>query len=506
MRRHARLALSWCLAVSLCGHEACTPFADSEDLSPEAPDESTAADASHDDGVTESVDVFPADDNADARDESDSDLRCPEGFIYIDFPCSSWYRCEDDYNYRKQMNLGCADVGFDPECCSGATCTDLEIVACPEGTLCVEPRPGGRPHGEPCRTIQCGGIEDPECPERTFCERPAGQCDGRGVCVLDYCAEGVGHSDYQTTYGWQCGCDGVSYPDFCSRQVAGTSLADGEPCCDASRLELAPDNPERYTKWVACMLPDGYLPEQPDDVATLLILAHWYPLAEPLGCLPGEIGVTGQIHATPGNPPSPERYLALCRLASAPAVRTLFGISDYQCDDVPPYPWLSCRNAGNCPSPCGCSPCTDGDTGCGQDLMMWNGHRGIIRCEGSCWSDPEWCPPGMQCIDDGGDVECGYSCDSIQQRWQWLADTEGQGGSGYCETGDDCKVLSGQCDTGLGPCWFAFADSQDLNESQIHEMADAWQTLGCGTSIECDCGPPPQPKCFGFSCGLPTSL
>lgn len=111
----------------------------------------------------------------------------------------------------------------------------------------------------------------------------------------------------------------------------------------------------------------------------------------------------------------------------------------------------------------------------------------------------------MQCLDGGAAPECGYSCDAIKERWYWLADTEGGGGSGYCEAAEDCSVLSGRCDIGLGPCWFAFAGSQDLNESQIHEMADAWQALGCGTSIECDCGPPPQPQCLGFSCGLQTS-
>jgi len=262
-------------------------------------------------------------------------------------------------------------------------------------------------------------------------------------------------------------------------------------------LAIAADNPEGFTKWVACETQTAAWAPISPDVEQLLQWAQRYVLAVPLGCAEGEVGYAGAIDLHAGDPTAPDKYKALCRLATLPGMRVVFGIHEYACDGVPCWEGLSCREQGHCPSPCGCCTCVKGERGCGNDIMMQWGSLGITTCEDGCWSDPEWCPFGHECVAHSGAPECDFTCRSISIGWQSVRE---QGT--YCAADSDCLVIPGRCEIGLGPCWIAIHPDETLSVAQVDELAGQWSALGCGASQDCSCGTEPVAKCEWGTCNL----
>lgn len=487
-------ALALVLALAACGSGG-DPAGDLGSL------DSGLADPGEDPGGLGDPGGDVPDGDAPDRDGVEQDTRCPDGFVFIDFPCMSRWRCDGPRAYRDLRHVSCLDAGYDPECCSGASCDEGEPVACPEGTLCVDTANYSPPdHPDPCRPLDCGRPEDLPCPAEDFCATAPGECGAAGVCVRGFCIEGVGREGVyhygSDTMAWQCGCDGVTYRGDCQREAARTSFAALEPCCDPARLDLTKDNAAGFTNWVACMIPDWQSNASvPPDVQKMIQYLPRYTLAEPLGCQPGEVGITGDTYVHIDDPP--EKWLALCRLATTPGVRIVFGTVGpaAKCEDVPCFTGRSCRE-NTCPTPCGCCPCTGGAKACGDDRVMQNEHLGIITCVGGCFGDPEWCGAGRECVAGADGPRCEDTCAQLASAWSNVPWNAG------CQVDGDCRVVSGRCDLGMGPCWLPFAPDEFVTEATLDDLVSRWLGLGCGAPKECDCIAPPTAKCSGGMCAL----
>ena len=82
--------------------------------------------------------------------------------------------------------------------------------------------------------------EDSHCGYSEFCEFYAGQCRGPGICVRREDAP------CPPVYDPVCGCNGITYPDICSRRLAGVSeMHPGEcpekPCLPGDPEEVCPN-------------------------------------------------------------------------------------------------------------------------------------------------------------------------------------------------------------------------------------------------------------------------
>ena len=79
---------------------------------------------------------------------------------------------------------------------------------------------GARTCGGP-RDLTCRKADD--CAAGSFCQKPAGACDGAGVCAAQpqLCSD---------IFDPVCGCDGHTYPNACSASAAGVNVASSGQC------------------------------------------------------------------------------------------------------------------------------------------------------------------------------------------------------------------------------------------------------------------------------------
>jgi len=433
-----------------------------------------AEEAAGDDGADETPGATDTMDRSDA-DGSGLDA-CPEGFIFIDFPCDKEVVCTGAYTYQNYKTAGCLDLGYDPHCCSGATCLQGAIEDCPEGTLCV--RSGAQWLDDACAPADCGGPGGPLCPEGQFCERPEDTCDTNlaGVCLdasgcFDPCAGSLSLS-----CPWVCGCDGQSYPSDCDRRLAGVSRAHEGTCCAPGKVEFDQANAQGFTGFAACL--DSAI-EWPDLV---------FPGAKcaevglsPL-CDDDERACTGPLILDPGGTSiTDDSWQMACRVAGYPFVSRVVGFS---CTGVAPDPVPLCE--AGCASPCGCEKCPQwGGAKCDGNTLL-TCHPGA-----TCW-DARPCP-GKCLPESPSGAMCARTCEEIEADWN-----ETVAGNAECGTdGPGCHVLRGHCEVGLGGCWVVASDS--FPQKELDWLADEWTLTGC-TSSECNCAGPPTAACVGGKC------
>ncbi len=137
------------------------------------------SDSADDDATTDVVDVA---DTADVADSGDAPDGGPcDSFVYIDFPCQSETVCVGNRHVRHDHTMSCEENGYDPKCCSGASCAQGAVEACPDGTLCF-----GNGWDQGCQPANCGGPGGALCPIGQTCQMPQGSCDPAvtmGVCT-----------------------------------------------------------------------------------------------------------------------------------------------------------------------------------------------------------------------------------------------------------------------------------------------------------------------------------
>ena len=128
---------------------------------------------------------------------------------------------------------GCADQEY----CAGDTCDAPGMCeAKPVNCLDIyDPVCGcdGITYGNGCEAALAGirvDFEDPcpcesngDCLPSEYCAGPDGQCDAEGTCEQrpEACP---------AVFDPVCGCDGVTYDNSCSANVAGTRVASEGPC------------------------------------------------------------------------------------------------------------------------------------------------------------------------------------------------------------------------------------------------------------------------------------
>ncbi len=115
------------------------------------------------DGVGDGLDAADESaltDVADVPDVGDAPDAGPcDGFVYIDFPCQSETVCVGNHHVRRDHTMSCEENGYDPKCCSGASCAEGAVEACPVGRLCI-----GAGWDQGCKTTDCGGPGGAPCP------------------------------------------------------------------------------------------------------------------------------------------------------------------------------------------------------------------------------------------------------------------------------------------------------------------------------------------------------
>ena len=266
------------------------------------------------------VNVAPPD-GSDASPDT-ADVRCPNGQMWIDFPCQKEFTCWDDLNYATTKTQTCADLGYDPQCCSGATCKGGGGGKCAADELCIQNVSDGFGQNDACLKRNCGGPGGASCPQGQVCQLASHQCDvaaNTGVCVTP-----PGGCNYTTCSGsdcaYNCGCDGVTYGERCERLMAGVNLATDGPCCDPKKVGIDPANPSGFTKWEACVGHDGY---EKQALAKLAADASCNPTNAGTACDSSEWSCRGDLGGS--GPVSDAMASKLCRIATLPFVHKLVG-------------------------------------------------------------------------------------------------------------------------------------------------------------------------------------
>jgi hypothetical protein len=439
--------------------------------------------------------------DADVRDADPGDLRCPDGVVMIDFPCWKQLECIDRTRYHAGKTMWCEDLGYDPECCGGATCQYLPDGECADDEVCVPSDSGD----DRCLPKDCGGALGAICPGLEFCDLPTGECDvaaSEGICTERPAKCGDYPCDTPNC-PFECGCDGRTYGSRCERLRARVSLFEDGPCCDPSRIAFALDNPQGFDRWEAC-LPVAWTLDVEWVQSGMQALAPGATCARGVAesrCPAEGISCRGALEREPGSTRvTADSWYRLCRLAGAPFVVRIEGLGGTACPgplgDVP-----YCDTP--CTDPCGCRACSSGEGFCDATDRYLS-----YQCLGGCWSPwncrPDLCDTapddpscGQACGTINGDSHCWPDCPKLDEWWTLTV----IGGYGGCDTDTDCHVLKGGCEAGLpGPCWIA--KHVNVDEWQTDGVTNQWLSMGC-TGPTCTCTTiAPTARCDAGTCVL----
>lgn len=203
MQSHLPAALFVLVLASACapgppavpGQDTTADTPQLADAEPDAEAPDTVSPDATVDALPDTVADVPPDSAPDSGPDNDAqpetaDVLCPNGFVSIDFPCQQEFECLGNYTFRKNKTRSCQDEGYDPKCCSGATCQFGGVESCPADSLCVQ---GSWGNGA-CLPKNCGGPGGASCPAGETCLPPHGSCDStvtKGVCVQDAFAAGL---------------------------------------------------------------------------------------------------------------------------------------------------------------------------------------------------------------------------------------------------------------------------------------------------------------------------
>jgi hypothetical protein len=77
------------------------------------------------------------------------------------------------------------------------------------------------------------------------------------------------------------------------------------------------------------------------------------------------------------------------------------------------------------------------------------------------------------------------TCMDIVSTYEALVETNTN-----CNVDADCHVLDGHCEFGLGGCWYLV--NQNVQQSDLEDLLDAFQGMACPPLMNCLCLPPPN--------------
>jgi len=84
----------------------------------------------------------------------------------------------------------------------------------------------------------------------------------------------------------------------------------------------------------------------------------------------------------------------------------------------------------------------------------------------------------------GPEVESLTSCGHVARAYQGLMER-----NRACRGDEDCRVLEGSCEVGLGGCWYAA--NRKVGYDDTDALAARYRDLACGGPV-CRCAPPPE--------------
>jgi hypothetical protein len=86
------------------------------------------------------------------------------------------------------------------------------------------------------------------------------------------------------------------------------------------------------------------------------------------------------------------------------------------------------------------------------------------------------------------------SCQEIEATYASLVES-----NTACDADAQCHVVDGHCDSGLGGCWHVV--NENVQQSDLDDLLDAFQGMACPPLVICACLPPPAVAgCFDGTC------